>query len=319
MNRLLLKAASRLYAAAWEARRRGYAAGRDRQQRVGARVVSIGNLAAGGTGKTTLTLGLARAVIARGHDAAIICRRYRPGPTGRGDEELLYAAAVGERRVHAGRSKLGLAGHAASAGHRLLLIDDGFSHWPLARDLDIVLLDAHDPWAGGELLPLGRLREPRRALQRAQVVVISQALDLAHADAVIEQVFAWAPAALWAAGRHRFRVVRDLHGVEVASRGPARLVTATGNPAAVERSARNAGYDPVRVSVYRDHHWFSERQAERELAKARGERATLLLTAKDAVRWPVPEDRVAVLEVEWEWLRGGDAVMARVLAAGEDS
>ena len=160
---------------------------------------------------------------------------------------------------------------------------------------------------------------PSRSPSFRKYIFAKRSLDLAHADAVIEQVFAWAPAALWAAGRHRFRVVRDLHGVEVASRGPARLVTATGNPAAVERSARVAGYDPVRVSVYRDHHWFSARQAERELARAGEERATLLLTAKDAVRWPVPKARVAVLEVQWEWLRGGDAVMARVLAEGEDS
>src|SRR5439155_931813 len=79
--------------------------------------------------------------------------------------------------------------------------------------------------------------------------------------------------------------------------GPARVVTATGNPAAVEESAVAAGFSPVRGSPYRDHHWFTVTQARRELERARDDAATLLLTAKDAVRWPVPDERVAVLEV----------------------
>jgi tetraacyldisaccharide-1-P 4'-kinase len=68
----------------------------------------------------------------------------------------------------------------------------------------------------------------------------------------------------------------------------------------------------VRCSSYRDHHWFDAAEAERELAKARDEGATLLLTAKDAVRWPTPDPRVAVLEVEWEWLAGGASLEARM-------
>lgn len=312
-----LKAASRLYGAAWEARRKSYASGRSKQQQVGARVVSVGNLAVGGTGKTTLTLSLAHAALSAGRDAAVVCRRYKPGPTSRGDEEMMMAAALGERRVYAGTNKLKLAQDAVAAGHKLLFVDDGFSHWKLARDLDIVLLDAHDPWAGDELLPLGRLREPRRALQRAGIVVVSQATDLAHADAVIAASKPFAPAAVWAAGRHRITGVRDLMGALVTARGPARLVTATGNPESVARSAREAGFDPVRVSTYRDHHWFDASEAERELDRAREEKAILLLTAKDAVRWPVPEDFVAILEIEWEWLRGGDAVLALALAEGE--
>jgi tetraacyldisaccharide 4'-kinase len=310
--------AARLYAAAWEARRRAYAAGWTAPRRVGARVVSVGNLAVGGTGKTTLTLSLAHAALAAGIDAAIVCRRYRPGPAGRGDEELLFAASVGEGRVYAGSTKWKLAQRAAADGHRLLIVDDGFSHWPLARDLDLVLLDANDPWAGGALLPAGRLREPRRALQRADWLVASHCRDAADADAVLDAVAPWAPAARRAAGRHRRAALRDLLGRDVVAAGPARVVTATGNPAAVVRSAEAAGFTPVTCASYRDHHWFDAAEAERELGRARDEGATLVLTAKDAVRWPVPEDRVAVLEVEWEWLRGGDELTPLVLAGAEE-
>jgi tetraacyldisaccharide 4'-kinase len=278
-------------------------------------VVSVGNLTVGGTGKTTLTLHLARLALARGVDAAVVCRRYRPGAAGRGDEELLYAAALGEERVRAGSDKRALAESAAAAGRRLILVDDGFSHWPLERDLDVVLLDARDPWGGGRLLPAGRLREPLRALQRAEVVVLTRLdadLDLRLS---LEAVRRYAPAAELAAGRHRIAGIRGLTGATVGARGPARVVTGTGNPGAVARSAREAGFDPVALAAYHDHHAFTVEEARRELARARRDGATLVITPKDEMRWP-PAARVpgvAVLEVAWEWVSGGERLERRVL------
>ncbi len=309
----MLGAAAALYGRAWEARRWTYARGWRRPQRVGARVVSVGNLGVGGAGKTTLTLHLAALARARGLAAAVVCRRYRPGPAGRGDEELLYAAA-GER-TYAGDSKRVLAHEAAAAGAALVLVDDGFSHWPLARDLDVVLLDASDLWSGGRLLPAGRLREPRRALQRAGVVVVSRLPAGEDPAPWLERVHPYAPAALLAAGRHRVTGVRDAAGSPVPAAGPAHVVTATGNPEAVARSAREAGFAPVSLAAYRDHHWFSPAEAEAEAARA-GDGA-LLVTAKDAVRWPVRARRAPwVLEVAWAWCAGGDAVERRVVGEG---
>ncbi len=318
MTRALSHAAAGLYAWGWDARRNAYARGWAPVRRVPARVVSVGNLAAGGTGKTTLTLALARQLLEAGCDAAVVCRRYRPGPAGRGDEELLYAAALGEPRVVAGRAKWRLAAAAAAAGRELVIVDDGFSHWPLARDVDIVLLDARDPWAGG-LLPLGRAREPRRALQRAGWIVLSHASGAAEALRAAEALAAWAPAARFAAGHHRVTGVRALAGGAWTPRGPARVVTATGNPTAVARSAAEAGFAPVTLSAYRDHHWFSAAEARRERAAAAAGNATLLLTAKDAVRWPLRDDPAAVIEVDWAWWFGGDALVADVLGMGGDA
>jgi tetraacyldisaccharide 4'-kinase len=315
LKRVLLEAGAALYGAAWEARRRAYALGLATPRRVPARVVSIGNLTVGGTGKTTLALHLARLALARGIDAAVVCRRYRPGPGGRGDEELLYAAALGEERVVAGGDKRTLAQRAAARSRRLVIVDDGFSHWRLARDLDVVLLDARDPWGGGRLLPAGRLREPRRALQRAAAIVLSRLDPGQDTRLLFDAVRDYAPAAELAAGRHRITGVRGLDGAPRAARGPARVVTATGNPAAVERSAREAGFEPVTLSSYRDHHWFSAAEARRELERARRAEGTLVLTPKDEVRWPAParDPRVAVLEVEWEWSAGGERLERRVL------
>src|SRR5262249_9530287 len=160
--------------AAWEARRRVYAAGWKRPTAVDARVVSVGNLTIGGTGKTTLTLRLARRLAGEAVDVAGGGRRYGPGRARLGAAQRRHTGARGAERVYGGTRKLELARRAARDGRRVILVDDGFSHWPLARDLDLVLLEARDPFGGDQLLPLGRLREPHRALQRADAVIVSR-------------------------------------------------------------------------------------------------------------------------------------------------
>jgi tetraacyldisaccharide 4'-kinase len=299
-----------LYGGAWEMRRRAYASGLLWSRRVGARVVSVGNLTVGGTGKTTLTLRLARRALERGLAPAVVCRRYHPGPGGRGDEELMYRGALGADRVFAGASKLELADAAARAGFNPVIVDDGYSHWPLARDVDVVLLDAHDLTGGGRLLPAGRLREPLRALQRASAVVVSRLGAGEDPKPWLERAGAMAPGAMLAAARHCVKGVRALGSGQVLPGARVRVVSATGNPAAVEASAREAGLEVASASRWRDHHWFTPREARQELTRADGEGAWVLLTCKDAVRWPesVEQDRVAVLEVEWEWVAGGGAV-----------
>ena len=301
-----------LAGAAIEGRRKLYELGILRPERVPVRTISIGNLSVGGAGKTTLVLHLAERARARGIAAAVVARRYRPGPGGRGDEELLYRAAVGQERVFAGRNKRLLARAAAAGGARLVLVDDGFSHWGLERDLDVVLLDRTDLWGGGRLLPAGRLREPVRAIQRAGVVVVTRLAATEDPEPLLAEVRGRAPAAWVAAARHAVAGVRALAGGAWAERGAARVVTATGNPDAVAASAAEAGFAPVALAAYRDHHWFTPAEARREHERAAG--GTLLLTAKDAVRWPerAPRERVAVLEARWQWVRHGDEAERRI-------
>jgi tetraacyldisaccharide 4'-kinase len=266
----------------------------------------------GGAGKTTLTLHLARRAIERGLEVAVVTRRYRPGPQGLGDEELLYRQALGEARVFAGESKRELARAAARAGAQWILVDDGFSHWGLERDLDVVLLDRTDVWGGERLLPAGRLREPMVAIQRAAVVVMTRLQPDDDAEALLLGLRQRAPAALLAAARHAVASVRWLDGGECHARGRGLVMTATGNPRAVLGSAHEAGFKPLTLLAYRDHHWFTAREAAAALARA-GD-GTLILSPKDAVRWPAgaPRDRIAVLEPRWEWLRNGEAAEARM-------
>jgi tetraacyldisaccharide 4'-kinase len=170
-------------------------------------------------------------------------------------------------------------------------------------------------WSGGRLLPAGRLREPLRALQRAGVVVVSRLAPGEDPEPWFERVRPYAPAATLAAGRHRVTGVHGPDGGTWPERGPAHVVTATGNPEAVARSAREAGFGPVELSTYRDHHWFTLTEADAEAQRAGS--GTLLVTAKDAVRWPRGARRVpCVLEVEWEWCAGGGSAEARILGEG---
>ena len=319
MSGALASVAAALYGAAWEARRRAYAFGLARPRRVPARVVSIGNLTVGGTGKTTLTLHLVRRARERGLRVAVVCRRYRPGPGGRGDEEVLYREQLGSEAVFAGSSKRDLAIRAAVAGFELVLVDDGFSHWALERDLDVVVLDARDLWGGGRLLPAGRLREPRRALQRARVVVVSRLGPGEDPGPLMAEVRAYAPGALIGAARHRVSGVRSFEGTPAPAAGKALVLTATGNPRAVEASAREAGFEVVELRAYRDHHWFGPGEARRALDGAAAAGAVVLLTPKDAVRWPrsAPSVGLRVLEVAWEWRVAGEAVEQLVFEAGD--
>ncbi len=143
-------------------------------------VISVGNLTAGGTGKTPFTVWLARALLAAGRRPGVLSRGYGARAEGSllSDEGAVRAALLGPGvpqveapdRVRGGASLL-------AAHHEIdvLLLDDGFQHVRLRRDLDVVLLDATDPFGGGHLLPLGMLREKPSALARAGAVVINRA------------------------------------------------------------------------------------------------------------------------------------------------
>jgi 3-deoxy-D-manno-octulosonic-acid transferase len=178
----------------WGSRRRH---GRDsrRLRRLPVPVISVGNLAMGGTGKTPCVLRLVAILKESGRKPAILTRGY-----GRQSPEACLQAAAGEALpphqsgdeaqilIRSALAPVGIGGNRFDAGTRLLrkfdigvmVLDDGFQHTRLARDVDIVLLDALDPFAGGDVFPLGRLREPVSALARADIILItrSDASDL---------------------------------------------------------------------------------------------------------------------------------------------
>ena len=291
-------------------------------------VVSIGNLSVGGTGKSPVVAALASWLVARGERPAILSRGYRrrtdaPGVTVVSDGQSILAdlARSGDEPQMLARAVPGavvcvcpdrhLAG--VLAEHRLgatvHLLDDGFQHFPLARDLDVLVTSVGEI-TGGHVLPRGRLREPADAASHADVLVVMGA-DAGAADAEAQALgVERACGTARALGAPR-RVGSREPGVGsresgVGSRGPgagAAVVVACGiaNPQRFVDDVKAAGYQVARAVTFPDHHAFSARDLAR-IAAAVSETgaAAVFTTDKDAVRFeavgtlPFPLFRVAM-------------------------
>ncbi len=311
--RLVLWPLARLWLAGGAVKRWG---GRLRQRRLATPVIGVGGLAAGGAGKTPLVLWLARQLRERGYKPAILTRGYRrrvsqrhtviaPGEAApsdlTGDEAQTYVrAAIGPLGIGADRAGTGRLIE-ERFGPDVFLLDDGFQHWKLARSLDIVVLDALDPFAGGDVIPLGTLREPLTALARADAVVVSRTApgeSIAAIEARVREHNANAPLFL-----SRVTVLgwRDAAG-EPASLPPSvAAFCGLGSPDSFWRTLRELGVAPVWRRSFRDHHRYSHRDLAQMAAQARAAGAKALLTTeKDAANLDTGwRDAVAPLAVLW--------------------
>jgi tetraacyldisaccharide 4'-kinase len=291
----------------------------------GTGVVSVGNLEIGGAGKTPCALWWAAALAERGVAAAVVCRPWGPPAQGSaGDEAALLAERLPRGvALYAGRSKLAEARRAARDGARAVVVDDGFSHRALARDLDLVLLDARRPFGNGRCLPAGPLREPPEAVQRAHAVVFSRAdragLDERRRARELVRAAGFTGPLLHA--RHRIVGVRDGGALFPAAGQRVYCVSGLARAGELAEAAARAGLAVAGERAYADHHAFTPREWQADQARAQALGARLLVTAKDAVRLAVAERAQAlVLEVEWEWLDGEvepSALVDRILHAAE--
>ena len=240
-------------------------------------MVSVGNLSAGGSGKTPFVILLGELLKTRGVKFDVLSRGYGresrgvllvdPGGFAQqfGDEPLLIArklqvpVIVGEDRFAAGRFA------ESRFGPQLHLLDDGFQHRALAREFDIVLVTPQD--ATDRLLPAGRLREPLRSLSRADAVVLSS--GAAAESFPLERKLVW-------------RVRRGIRPQNV----PPRPIVFCGiaRPQNFVLQLRAANIDPVAEAFYRDHHAYSEKDVRELLElKDRSEAGGFVTTEKDAV------------------------------------
>lgn len=213
----LLRAAEVPYTLAVKGRNwrfdRGHLAG----QRVAVPVVSVGNLTLGGTGKTPLVAWLARWFHQRGVRVALVSRGYGATSGGPNDEALELAQQLPgvphyQDRVRVAAARLAIE----QSDSQLILLDDAFQHRHLARDLDVVLLDALEPFGFDHVFPRGTLREPLAGLKRAHVVALSRAdvLSAEERDVIRSRVAEYAPGAAWIEVRHAPRCWRSADGSE---------------------------------------------------------------------------------------------------------
>ncbi len=304
----LLMPAGDLYAAAGWLRQRLI-----RPQRAPVPVICIGNLVAGGAGKTPTARALLERLTAGGHRPAALLRGYGgrlAGPVrvkperhdahAVGDEALLLARAA---PTWVARDRVAGARAAAAAGAELVVMDDGFQNPSLAKDLSLLVLDGESGLGNGRVIPAGPLREPSgRGFARADALVILG--DDRHGLAVR------APGT-----PVLFARLEPSDGADLAGR---RLLAfaGIGRPSKFFATLERLGAELVATAAFADHHRYTAAELEALQGRAVQQAATLITTEKDAVRLPDAwRQRVEVLPVELVFDRPGrlDALLARVL------
>ena len=256
-------------------------------------VVSVGNLTLGGTGKTPMVLWIARWLRKRGVRLTLISRGYGVQEGARNDEALELEDQLPDvphlqnpDRVEAARSAV------EQLACQLILLDDAFQHRRIYRDLDIVLLDATEPFGYGHVFPRGMMREPPKALARADVVALSRAdmVNESRREALRRQVERFAGDALWLEMFHKPRALLRADGTEATiDRLTGCKVAAfcgIGNPLGFRHTLASCGCDVVAFQEFPDHHAYEAEDLLRitQWVNGRNDVAAIVCTHKDLVK-----------------------------------
>jgi len=318
LKRALIWLPAKLYELAVRLRVAAYETEYRTPQRLEAAVIAVGNLTLGGTGKTPMVEYIARYLRSEDHRVAILTRGYGRASDGMrtlnaptasshpesepatqapsfrevGDEPLMLARAlpdvpiiIHKDRVQAGRWAV------EATGANVLVLDDAYQHLRLARDLNILLIDASDPFGGFEMAPLGRLREPLYGIKRADVVIITRAdrpFDQAQTQALVRRFCGGdVPLIYITSGITRLRHLETgaIYELDEFAGWNAAVLCAIGNPHAFAEDILQAGINIVSESFFRDHHPFTQADLDSATAEARRAAADMIITTeKDAMR-----------------------------------
>ncbi len=276
------------YGAAVRLRARAYRAGVVRPKRLDGTVISVGNLTTGGTGKTPMVLWIVERLLADRKKVGILTRGYRGETSAAGstsDEVQLMQARLGERAAFGvGADRFARGQELARRGVDWFVLDDGFQHLQLARDVNVVLIDATNPFGGGHLLPAGRLREPRSALARADIIVITRSGRTPAVEAAIRRE-SDAPVFYARTQLDSIRIFRGENPAVETEEAHKRKLFAfcgIGNPTAFLEDLRDWGLPVAGHKFFRDHHRYTPQdvRAIEDSAREAGADA-LVCTEKD--------------------------------------
>lgn len=299
---------SLVYGAAVNIRSALYRDGIFKTHTVGVPVISVGNITTGGTGKTPLVEWIAGRLTERGHRVCVLTRGYRrANPSERvvvsdGERIVADAEQSGDEAMMLARSLDGKAAVVCDANRvagahwaienlkpDVLILDDGFQHVRIGRDLDIVTVDATNPWGDGRLVPAGILREPIDSLSRADCVIVTRTADAI--DAGLHERIRQATGAPTFRSTTVTRRITPLDSPELEAdketlrKQPFAAFCGIGNPNAFFQQIREEGFELRHSEAFRDHHKYSQTDIDRLTQRATDAGAqALLTTAKDAVK-----------------------------------
>ncbi|MGQ9649694.1 MAG: tetraacyldisaccharide 4'-kinase [Phycisphaerae bacterium] len=286
-------------------------------------VISVGNLTVGGTGKTPMCGWLCRHLLGRGLKPAVLSRGYKATQEGLADEMLMLSRQYPQAVLvaHPDRYRAGCLA-VEHYGAQVVILDDGFQHRRMGRDLDLLLVDATRPFGFGHLLPRGLLRESLRGLARAHAIVLTRC-DHAAPDQVAEiekSIRRQHPQALVVRAVHRPCGFTGLDGVSVPMPRAARIGCLAGiaRPDAFERTVADMGIRAAQVQWWPDHHCYTTADADMIRCWAERNRLEAIITTeKDAVKlgalkadWPLP---VVALHVEIDMLDDGEVILSGLI------
>lgn len=291
-------------------------------------VISVGNLTLGGTGKTPLVAWVARTLAAAAHRPAVVSRGYAARPGEVSDEAAEFAVVLPGVPHVADRDRVRGVTAAAALAADCAILDDGFQHRRLGRTLDIVAIDASDPFGCGHLFPRGLLRESLAGLTRADAIVLTRAGGLP--DGRREEICRAVtlarrgrPPAIWLDTDHRPVALRTASGRVEPLAALAGQRTAAfcgiGNPAAFRLTLTSCGCELAGFRGYADHHAYAPADCDAIAAWARGLAAERIVTTlKDLVkigRDDLDGIPLAAVEVAIEPLGDPQPLAAALIAA----
>lgn len=325
ISNAILKACSGLYGIAVSVNLLLYKLKIRKQKKIDGFVVCIGNITAGGTGKTPTVLLCARMLSEMDIRTAVISRGYKRPQKGQdivvlygqnnldwqnaGDEPYMLNLLLKDKQVPVivGKSRYKAAKYAREKfASQVILLDDGFQHHKLKRDRNVVLIDAKNPFGGG-LLPYGNLREPLTALERADIVLLTHS-DMVDADKLAtlrKEIRHYNPALPIVNAVHKPKKFFNLINKEDVPletlKGPAVCFCGLGDPASFESTLKNLGLTLKQTWRYADHQKYTLKDIE-TLENLRG-KYPLITTFKDYVKLPegwqnIIQNNFYMLEIE---------------------